>query len=156
MERRKLRFASLDDAIADADRLVAAEAAGKLQHVGRWELGQALGHVATWAEFPFTGYPPEVRAPLPVRLTLRMLRNRILNTGMITGVKIGKIPGGTLGMEKVDCRYGADRLRAAFTQLKSECPAVTNPVFGTLTHDQWIKLNLRHAELHLSFQVPQN
>jgi len=156
VERRKLRFASLDEALTDADQLVAAESAGKLRHTGSWELGQTLCHVATWAELPFTGYPPEVHAPLPVRMILRLIRGVILNKGMTTGVKIGKIPGGTLGTEKIDHHAGADRLRDAFGRLKSQCPTTVNPVFGVLTHDQWIQLNLRHAELHLSFQIPQH
>jgi len=156
VERRALRFASLDDALGDMDKLVAAESAGKLRHTGSWELGQTLGHVATWAEIPFKGYPPEVRAPLPVRVILKLMKGTILNKGMTTGVKIGKVPGGTLGIEKIPTRDGADRLRAAFNRLKSDCPNVVNPVFGVLTHDEWIKLNLRHAELHFSFQHPQN
>jgi hypothetical protein len=155
VERRKLRFASLDEAIADADQLVAADSAGTLRRIGNWDLGQTLGHIATWAEFPFTCYPPEVNAPFPVRMALRALRGRILNTGMITGVKIGRLPGGTLGMEKIEATVGAERLRKAFTLLNAECPKRVNPVFGSLSHEQWIKLNLRHAELHLSFQIPQ-
>lgn len=154
-ERRKLRFTSLDEALADADQLLSADSAGKLRRTGNWELGQTFGHIATWAEFPFAGYPPEVKAPLPVRMILRAFRSTILNKGMMTGVKVGKVPGGTLGIEKIEARVGADRLRNAFMQLKSKCPSVPTPVFGTLTHDQWIMLNLRHAELHLSFQIPQ-
>jgi hypothetical protein len=30
-------------------------------------------------------------------------------------------------------------------------PAGPNPVLGKLSHQDWIKLNLRHAELHQSF-----
>ena len=30
-----------------------------------------------------------------------------------------------------------------------------HPIFGKLTHDEWIAINLRHAELHLGFQVPE-
>jgi hypothetical protein len=155
IERRKLRFASLDEAIADADQLLATDSAGKLRHTGNWDLGQTFGHIATWTEFAFNGYPPEVKAPLPIRLILRAVRSRILNKGMITGARIGKHPDGTLGTEKIDARAGADRLRSAFTLLKSQCPTLVNPVFGMMTHEQWIQLNLRHAELHLSFQIPQ-
>jgi hypothetical protein len=155
VERRKLRFASIDEALADADQLLAADASGKLRHTGNWDLGQTFGHIATWMEFAFNGYPPEVKAPLPIRLILRAARNNILNKGMLTGAKIGRVPGGTLGIEKIEPSVGADRLRKAFTQLKSECPKTTNPVFGVMTHEQWIKLNLRHSELHFSFQIPQ-
>ena len=152
--RRKLRFETIDDALADAERLVAAERAGTLSRCGTWTLGQALGHLATWACFAFDGYPPEVRAPLPVRMVLRLMRGKILNQGMTAGVKIGRLPGGTVGLDVVDAEEGLRRFRAAFERLRDSAPTIDNPVFGKLTHAQWIQLNLRHAELHLSFHTP--
>jgi hypothetical protein len=35
-------------------------------------------------------------------------------------------------------------------------PTIGNPAFGKLTHEQWVQLNLRHAELHLRLQVPRD
>ena len=32
-------------------------------------------------------------------MILRMMRGTILNKGMMTGVRIGKLPGGTVGLE---------------------------------------------------------
>ena len=32
--------------------------------------------------------------------------------------------------------------------------ALYNPFLGELSHEDWIKLNLRHAELHFSFFHP--
>jgi hypothetical protein len=152
--RRTLRFESIDDAVAEADRLVAAEREGRLTHVGNWSLGRALGHLATWANFAFDGYPPEVVAPLPVRLILGVMRNRILNKGMMPGVRIGRVPEGTLGTDELSPEEGLRRFRTALQRLQQSAPTIDNPVFGTLTHAQWIQLNLRHAELHLGFQVP--
>ena len=155
-ERRRLRFDSVDDALAEAERLVAAERQGRLDRAGNWTLGQALGHVATWANFAFEGYPPAVRAPLPVRLLLRLLRGRILANGMMTGVKLRGIPEGTVGLDPLDPDEGLARFRAAMERLRSTAPQVDNPAFGRLTHDQWVQLNLRHAELHLGHLVPHN
>jgi len=152
--RRKLRFETLDAALAEAERLAAAEREGRLRRTGNWPLGQTLGHLATWATFALDGYPPELRAPLPVRLVLRLMRNRILTKGMMPGVKIRNIPGGTLGLELVDAEEGLRRLREAYRRLKASPPTIPNPVFGTLSHEQWVQLNLRHAELHLGNQVP--
>jgi len=154
-ERRRLRFETIDDAVAEAERLVTAEREGRLGRVGNWTLGQALGHLAVWANFALDGYPPEVRAPLPVRLVLRLMRGRILDKGMMAGVKIGKTPGGTLGLDVLPPGEGLARFRAAMDRLRRSAPAGPNPVFGRLTHEQWIQLNLRHAELHLSFQAPR-
>lgn len=153
--RRTLRFNSIDDALAEAERLVGAERDGQLVCAGHWTLGQALGHLATWANFAQDGYPPEVRAPLPARVILRLMRGRMLSKGMMSGVKIGKLPGGTLGVQPLNAEEGLRRFRAAMKRLRSTAPTIPNPVFGRLTHEQWIQLNLRHAELHLSFQCPR-
>lgn len=151
VQRRKIRFGTIDDALADAERLVAAEREGRLTRCGAWPLGRALGHVATWANFAFDGYPPQVRAPLLVRLICRLLRNRILASGLTPGVKLARIPGGTLGLEDMSADEGLARFRAALERVRTSAPPRPNPVFGPLTHQQWIQLNLRHAELHLSF-----
>ena len=41
--------------------------------------------------------------------------------------------------------------RRAFERLQASCPPHENILFGKLTHDEWIQMNLRHAELHLGF-----
>jgi hypothetical protein len=71
------------------------------------------------------------------------------------GVRIGKLPGGTVGLEPMDPDEGLRRFRAALDRLRATAPTMPNPVFGPLTHEQWIQLSLRHAELHLSFQCPR-
>src|SRR5438045_5036782 len=113
IERRRLRFETIDEAMSEAERLAAADTAGRLQRAGNWTLGQALGHIATWANFAFDGYPQCVHAPLPVRLILRMMRGTILKKGMMAGVKVGKVPGGTLGLNVLETDEGLRRFRAA-------------------------------------------
>ena len=58
--RRELQFKSIDDLLADVDRLIEAERVGRLKCLGNWTLGQTLGHLATWAEFSYTGIPMQV------------------------------------------------------------------------------------------------
>src|SRR3954467_4461007 len=101
-QRRRIRFESVDQAIAEAERLVAAERGGRLTRAGNWSLGQTLGHLATWANFAFDRYPPQVHAPFFVRCIVRMFRGQILRKGMMAGVKVGKVPGGTLGTEELE------------------------------------------------------
>lgn len=155
-QRRHLRFETIDDALAEAERLVAAERAGRLDRAGNWSLGQALGHLATWTHFAFDGYPSAVRAPLPVRVVLRLMRGRILAKGMPSGVRIRGIPEGTVGLDALDAGEGLARFRAAMERLRSTAPQIDNPAFGRLTHGQWVQLNLRHAELHLGHLVPRS
>jgi hypothetical protein len=48
------------------------------------------------------------------------------------------------------------KLRTWTERLKVECPPLQHPAFGQLSHVDWIRLHLRHAELHLSFIVPDD
>jgi hypothetical protein len=154
--RRNLRFSSVDDALAEAMRLAATEQEGTLSTAGKWSLGQALGHLATWANFALDGYPASVHPPMIVRLIARLLKNRVINKGMPPGMKIGRVPGGTLGTEQIPTELGLSRFGEAMERLRRTAPSEPNPACGPLTHDQWIQLNLRHAELHLGFFVPRS
>lgn len=152
--RRTLRFSSIDEAIAEADRLAGAERDGRLTRTGNWPLGQTLGHLATWASFAHEGYPSEVHPPLPIRLIARLMKSHILTKGMMPGMKVGRVPGGTLGLDPLSTDDGLTRFHAAMRRLQNTAPTIPNPVLGKLTHEQWIQLNLRHAELHFSFLNP--
>jgi hypothetical protein len=148
---RPLRFNTIDEALAEALRLAAAEREGGLTQLGTWTLGQTLGHLATWASFALDGYPDNVRAPLPVRLIVRLFRNRIINKAMPVGMKIRGVAGGTVGTELLTTDDGMSRFQDAMERLRRTAPSEPNPLLGRLTHDEWIQLNLRHAELHLGF-----
>jgi hypothetical protein len=48
-----------------------------------------------------------------------------------------------------------NELRAAIDRLNREPKRAPSPVFGKMTREEWDQLHLRHAELHLSFFVPE-
>lgn len=151
--RRALSFASLDAVVADVENLVQAEEAGRLGALGNWTIGQACGHISTWIDFALDGYPPEVKAPWIVKLLVRPLKGKLLSGKMPAGVRITKFPEGTLGTQRLAPREGLERLRKSCSRLKVEAPRNLNPIFGALTHEEWIKMNVGHANLHLSFFV---
>lgn len=154
-ERRALHFNSVDEVLKEVDRVVAADRAGKLRCTGNWTAGQTFGHLATWIEFNYQGFPPEAHPPWPVRVIAKVLRKRILYKPMMAGMKIGRIPGGTLGLESISTDEGARRLREALGRLKRhEEPKFESPAFGPMTEDERLALNYRHAELHLGFMHP--
>ncbi|HZN64612.1 MAG TPA: DUF1569 domain-containing protein [Tepidisphaeraceae bacterium] len=153
--RRTLRFDTIDDALAEAERLAAAEREGRLRRAGNWTLGQTLGHLATWASFALEGYPDAIRPPAPVRAILRLFKGRVLKKGMTPGMRLGRhLPEGTVGTDVLSTEEGLRRFSVALQRLRATVPTIDNPVFGKLTHEEWVQLNLRHAELHLGFQVP--
>ena len=151
--RRILRFDSLDQVLEEVDRLAAAERAGRLKRLGNWTLGQVLGHLATWAEFAYTGVP--LKPPFFIRWILRLRKQKFLYKPMPAGVRIPRVAGGTLATDPVPLDEALGRYRRVLERLKSEPPTAPSPIFGPLTHEESIALNLRHAELHLGFFVPE-
>ncbi len=151
VERRQLRFESIDEVLVEVDRIVAASHAGTLKAQGNWTAGQILAHLAAWIEYGYNGFPMK---PLPwiVRSILRLTLPGMLKKGMRPGVMIPGISAGTTGQDDMPIDAAADRLRRALARLAAgeECPH-DSPAFGKLSHDDRIRLNLRHCELHLSF-----
>lgn len=153
-DRRKLRFNTIDEALADVDRIVAADKAGTLRCTGNWTAGQAMGHVAAWANYAYDGFPMG-RPPWFIRVILGFLKKKYLRDGMPAGVKIPKVENGTFATEVLSTDEGAARLRKALARLKSSEPATfDSPAWGKMPPEERIALNLRHAELHLSFLHP--
>ena len=150
-ERRTLHFETLDELLEEIDRVVEADQAGQIRPLGAWTPGQILGHVAAWIEYGYGGYPME---PVPwlVRFFLRRKLKKYMKEGMPVGVRIPRVPEGTYGMEDMPTEEAAERLRRALGRLQRREPVkFDNPAFGPLSDDDRIRLNLMHAELHLSF-----
>lgn len=152
VKRRVVRFHSVADLRADLGRIEAAQRAGTLRTLGNWTPGQIVGHLATWAQFSFDGNP--LRPPWIIRFIVGRRKNRYLDGGLPAGVKIPRVPGGTLGMEDAPFDEAMARYRRVMDRLEREAPTRPNVIFGRLTHEEWIKLHLRHAELHLGFLDP--
>src|SRR5439155_13332531 len=136
-------------ALAEVDRLVEAERAGGLRRLGNWTLGQTLGHLAAWAEYAYKG--TLLKVPLILKWILRLRKRKFLYEPMRAGVRIPGVAGGTLATEPMPLDEALGRLRRVMERLKTEPPAMPNNIFGRLTHEESMALNLRHAELHLGF-----
>ncbi len=149
--RRKVHYSSLEDILSDIDRIEEAHRQGTLQTMGNWSAGQILSHVAAWIEYGYVGYPVK-SPPWFIRWILKGMLKKYLKNGMPSGVKIPGIQAGTTGMDEAPLEAASERLRQALRRLQAgeECP-YDSPAFGKMSHDDRIRLNLRHAELHLSF-----
>jgi hypothetical protein len=148
---RKIQLATIDDVLAELDRISQADKEGRLRSTGNWTVGQILAHVAAWIDYGYTGYPVKP-PPFPFNFILRWMGKRILKKGMRPGVRIPGVKDGTFGQEQIATDVGMERLRKAFLRLKNgEQCKYDSPAFGPMSHDDRILLNLRHAELHLGF-----
>lgn len=149
--RRKLSWNSLEDVCRELDRIEAADKRGQLQATGGWTPGEILTHLAAWIEYGYSGYPIG-KPPLILRWLLRWMLPGMLSRGMRPGVRIPGIKTGTVGQEDVSVDVGLQRYRAALKRLASgePCP-YDSPAFGKMSMSDRVRLNLRHAELHLGF-----
>jgi hypothetical protein len=152
LTRRTLRFGSMLDALADADRIAACDAAGTLKRVGVWSTGQAFGHLASWMNYAFDGYP--LVAPPELAARARARKDKALSEGLIVGFHIPGVPGGTAGTDDMPTAEALAKLHKAWARITGGMPTQEHPFFGALTHEEWIMLQLRHSELHQGFLIP--
>ena len=148
---RKLRFNSIADVNSELDQIAELDKTGRLRTSGNWTAGQIMAHLAAWIEYGYEGYPIK-SPPLFIRWFLRLRLPKMLESGMPRGVKIPGIPGGTIGADDIPTDQGIARLKRAFQRLETgEQAKHDSPAFGKMSHDDRIRLNLRHAELHLGY-----
>lgn len=154
-DRRTLRFGSAQEVLAEADRIAAAERGGTLRRTGNWTAGQTFGHLATWIDFAYDGYPPDLRPPWLLKVIFKLfLKKRFMRGPLPSGVKIRGIKGGTLGTEPLSLEDGLVRLRRSWDRLAATPPPKPNILLGPMTHEEWQQMHRRHAELHMGFLHP--
>jgi hypothetical protein len=152
--RRKLTFATLDDVVRDAENL---QAKG-YDKAGNWDLAQVCAHLAEWLSFPVVGFP---KVPLVIRPMLwlaritvgRSLREKVLSQGFDAG---GRTVPQTVFPPGGDPAAAVARLKDVAERFKAHMgPIHPSPLFGKMTKDEALQLQLKHCEHHLSFLIPK-
>jgi len=146
--RRTLRFDSLDAMLDDARQAVARPHAT----VGNWTAGQILDHLTKAMDGGFDGFG--FQSPLLIRLLVKPFRNGLLVKPMRSGFRLPRRAATLLPPDTVPEADALARFERSVERLKSHSPTHIHPIMGRLTAEEYRLLNLRHAELHLSFIVP--
>jgi len=149
---RTLNFQSIADLENDLDRLEQACASGTVRPVGAWSSGQNCQHVGKFFKFALDGF--ESSAPLPVRLIVTLLfKSKALGPDpMPSGFKLPAKASYMLPDPDISDQDGIAFLREQLQRIKNgEQFAHPSPLFGQLTQDQWMTIQLKHAALHLGF-----
>ena len=155
IQRRRLRFERLDDAVTDAQMLRTTG----YERAGTWDLSQVCGHLSEWLRFPLDGLPP---APMPLRFVFWLVRNSIGGIIFRRVVGTGGMPAGATTIKETIPSPGGDESkaienlqRAAMRFQNHTGPLHLSPLFGKLDHDQWTRLQLVHCAHHLGFLLPK-
>lgn len=147
--RRRLRFDNYDQVLDEVREL----AARPTRQLGNWSLGQVCQHLGT-AMQKCTAAQPPFPVSLRMRVLGRLVRGRLLRRGLPRGFKLPP-EAGTLVPAPVSVEEGIATLERGIATLASTTQRTSHPVLGALSIDQWTLFHLRHAELHLSFIVPE-
>jgi hypothetical protein len=147
--RRQLHFTSLEAMLADAERMVMAP---NTKTLGNWPLEQLLTHLTLAMNSSIDGI--SARAPWFIRLLGPAIKRRVLTRGMSPGFKLPKQVESRFFPAATSAGDALEEFRSAVGRVRQEKMTAIHPVFGRITHDEWLRLHLRHAEMHLSFAVP--
>ena len=140
----------MDEVLADAEGLVASP---RTRTLGNWPLNQLLMHLAHAMTMSIEGIP--FKAPWYIRVVGPVIKRRILRHGMSPGFKLPKEGDAASYRAAGSDQAALEILRQAIQRVKTEQMSSGHPVFGRMTHEEWRRLHLRHAELHLSFVRPE-
>ena len=151
--RRELSFHCTGCLKEELARIEDAHRKGTLTHTGNWTAGENLDHVAKAWEFAIDGFQSEVKVPWFIRLIASTMKGRMTSGKTLpAGFKMGKGGESFLPTPGTTVEAGLGRLRAVVDRLDAGTKCTKpSPAFGALTHDQWMRLNLGHAQLHLGF-----
>jgi len=145
--RRELHFECCDDVVAECDRLLAG-----YRHLGNWSLGQMASHLAEGLRPALE--PTTIRVPWIIRFAARNFFKKGAMQKISPGIKLPK-GASSLLPDAIDDRAGVEKYREMIHRWKQEPKRFPHPFFGLLTDEEWDKLLLRHAEMHLSFLIPK-
>jgi hypothetical protein len=146
--RRELHFTSLDEVVADAEKLVASP---NTKTLGNWPLDRLINHLATSMNSSIDG--TSFRAPWFIRLVAPLFKHRFLTKKMPAGFNLPKAAEAEF-YPTTSVQDALQNLRKAVARLQTETIAPSHPLFRKLTREECIQLHLRHSELHLSFAIP--
>lgn len=143
--RRTLKFNSLDDIIADVEKLNQ----GNRRTIGNWSEGQILTHVTIIMDWCIDGAP--VKAPWIARVMGFFIKGWFLRRPMPAGFKLPEDAAKHLVPPETSWDDALARFRKVMERMKAIAERKPSPFLGKLSREQWDQLHCRHCELHLSF-----
>lgn len=150
--RRQLKFNCMNCLKGELDRIEQAGSHDAIRTTGNWSAGQILSHCSMLMRFSIDGFPS--RAPAPFRVVARLLFKKKAVSGkpMPSGFQLPKGAAYMLPQPDVTLEQGMAEIREQIARVDAgQTFNQPSPLFGKLTHDEWLRLHLSHCEMHLGF-----
>ncbi|MEQ8836113.1 MAG: DUF1569 domain-containing protein, partial [Lacipirellulaceae bacterium] len=138
--RRKVRYRSHEEVLADAERLADMDA----PTIGNWSKGQIYKHLAGTLDLSIDGGGGML--PAPARFLLKFVfKKKFLHDAVPSGFKAPAnfVPDETSTDE------GLELLRKATGRMGEVSVRALHPGFGKLSREEWDLFHFRHAEMHM-------
>lgn len=151
-ERRPLQLHSIRELEDEVNRIVQSSERGRVRTTGDWTAGQILQHVGRLLEFSLDGFP--FRAPWPTRLICTVMKWLSWPLLLRLAFRPGhRLPAAALEPSPaVTVGEAAAYLLGQLARVqRGQAMVQPSPFEGHISHAQWVKAHLRHAELHFSF-----
>jgi hypothetical protein len=148
--RRRVRYETLQDLIADAERL----SARPVHTLGNKSFEQILRHLSLVMNVSIDGSAKPLPMPLYIRVLGRLLKKKILARGLRPGVRLPSDADASVWPAGRDAAVELEDLRRAVHRLGVETKRGSHPAFGKMDVAEWNLFHLRHSELHMSFVTP--
>lgn len=147
--RRDLHFDSVDEIVADAERM----ADGAHAQLGNWSLGEICQHLAQSLDSATDDN--QVVPSLLFRLIGPFMKKRMISQTMTPGFRMtSKMQPVFMPKSDTSTDEGLSALKTAVERFKLAQLPARSPTFGKLSNAEWHQFHCRHAEMHLSFIVP--
>jgi hypothetical protein len=147
--RRKVDYPSFAELLADADRL----SSGPVKALGNWSAGQIYQHLTTAFNGSIDGFT--MTFPWYLRLMAKLFKKKLLSMPMPPGFKLPAGASEAMVPPETSTEAGLAELHSAVARLEREDRRTTHPMFGDITREEWDRIHLKHASLHMSFLVPE-
>lgn len=144
--RRRVRYESFDDLLSEARQF----SEGEVRSLGNWSQGQIYEHLARSLDASIDGMGMSFPAPLRWMMTLLMKRKFLEEE-----IPAGFSSPGKYCPEETSAAEGLASLQRAIARQAVEPERIMHPGLGHIGRDGWDKFHLRHAELHMSFLIPE-
>lgn len=155
---RTVTLHSLDDLKTEVSNIEHALAKRDLVVHGNWTAGQICRHIGKFIGFSIDGF--DGSAPWFARIVIQLFfkKKALGNAPMPRGIQLPKSAASMLPEPTISDAEGIASLRAQIARLDAgERMTQPSPIFGQLTHDQWLHVHLKHAAMHLGFvDFPQS
>ena len=150
-ERRELKFSSLDEVVEEVERLATAE----VRTTGNHSFPEIVRHLALTHDM-VTG---KVKGPSPpwyVKLVIGLMKSRLMkDKPLAPGIKLPPNAEAFFWPDsEVSLADAIAHLKQSVENFKANGPLPKHPIFGEVSAEKNLSMNLRHAALHLSFVHP--